>query len=734
MKNKFLLSLLSIALITSCKVNGKTLTLKSIELSGDYQTTFTINEDFNYEGLVVTANYSDNTSKAVADYEVSTPDMSVIGNQDVTVTYKNKTKSYTITISSNEEVHYPVGEAIKFLGSRGLSVSSDIIPSTISNLSSVLSFEVIDDVDYPHFQVTAGVDNFETTYQTILSELNELHYITEDVDIFIDKDETIGLEIYENKGDLTINLYAYCDLIEIPPEEDDGEIREIDFPLQNSGFIAKEDNLNGKSYTFSDFTFAFSKSSGTTNPKSEKSNYVALYTSNTMTISSKYAIKEIAFTLYEGTDKVGPVTSDVGSVTNHVWIGNNKSITFTAVAQYRFSNAHIKYLYKEDPVIEGVKTIAEIYDWAKDYEYTPSSTGWYLTSQEVTIKIKAIDAIDSVTTSGLPANSRGKVLCVDETGYIIVSSGVSKSNPIDFYQRVKDYIKAGTTTYIVTGKIAFLNDVVEVNVTSYQYDSTLEINYDLNEYLSKDTVNNSDTLMNHCRTIKTNKNGYGVGELVRLNGLTCFNKYRKAGSYYFLDRDSKLVSIYSLLDKDRSSLILGNTYDIIGLESLYNGRPSLRILEVIRSKETPVDFDLESAVNKENTRYFYNINLDNSSYLEEYYQSAITVYKMDVYVSRYTDDKYTFNISYHYDAVNKEYTTGNSQVDASRYYSLAMSNESLDYNQTFYDYALELAESEEDIEQYKVTIYFTLALLDTVDGREMWKANVFEDYVPQLGA
>lgn len=729
MKKTLILSILTFGLLTSCTTNGGGgPALKEIELSGTYQTTFAVNEEFNYDGLVVIAHYSDHSIQEVSDYTVSTPDMTAIGNQDVTVTYKNKSKSYSIFIHSVDEVAYPVSDAVEFLSSRGVSASSGIIPTSIASLVGVLSSEIIED-EYPYFKVE--IDN-DDSYESIVSQLGDLNYDTSG-DIYIDPTETIGLKVYKSGGHLVIQLYAYNDLIEVPPEEEDeGEKRTIDFPLQNNGYIRKDLDLDGKTYTFNDFSFKFLKN-GSTTPKSEQSQYVALYTNNTLQISTKYAMKKITFTLLEGTDKTGPVTSDVGSVSNHIWTGKSTSVTFTAVAQYRFVNIQIEYMYKEGPVIEGVKTIQEIYDFAKDYEYTPSVAGWYLTNNVVTMKIKAIDAIDSVTTSGLYPAARGKVLCVDNTGYIIVSSGVSRSNPVDFYQRVKDNIENDNATYIVTGKIAFFNDVVEINVTSYQYDSSLEIEYDLNNYLTSDTVNSSDSFMNHCKTIKTNKNGYGVGEIVRLNGLTYFNKYRKAGSYYFLDREGKLVPIYSFQDKDRSLMVLGNTYDIIGFETMYNGRPSLRILKVIKSELDPVEYDLNNAIEKEDTAYFYNVNPGKEAYAEEYFNSVTTVYKMTVYVSRYTDDKYTFNVNYHYDYTLKEYTTGYSQADAANHNSVAMSNENLDYNQTFYDYALELAESEEGIEEYKVTIYFTLALLETVSGKEMWKANVFEEYVPQLG-
>ena len=739
---KILLALSSLALLVGCKTGGddKKPSLTHIELSGDYQTEFVLNEAFNYTGLVVTACYSNNKTYQVTNYQVSSPDMSIEGLQDVVVTYKNKSESYSINIyAPQEDVYYPVSDAISFLTSRGVTATASIIPSSISSLAGVLSSEVVEDEDYPHFQV---VLSNPSVYQTIYDQLSTLNYNMEG-DIFVDQTETIGLEIYENNGELIINLYAFCDLIEIPPEEDpEEETTSKDFPLPDSDWLGtqSEAEMTANPFVYFGFSFAFAKGSSTSNkPKSLSSNCVYLYTGNTLTISTTYTMKEISFTLYEGSQgtRDGLLSSDVGSVevVNKItkWSGSAKTVIFTAQAQYRFTNINIKYVDSSSPVVGGEKTISEVYQLADQIEYIPSATGWYLSDTEVTIKIKAIDAIDSVTTADLYPNARGKVLCVDETGYIIVSSGVSKNNPIDFYQRVKDYIKEGTTTYVVTGYIAFLNGVVEINVNGYQYDSSLDIEYDLNDYLTKDTVNSSDSFMNHCKTIRTNKNGYGVGEIVRLNGLTYFNKYRKAGSYYFLDRQGKLVPIYSLLDKDRSSLILGNTYDIIGLESIYNGRPSLRILEVIHSEEGPVDYDLANAVEKSDTAYFYNVNPDKPAYYDEFYASVTTVYKMEVYVSRYTDDKYTFNVNYHYDGANKEYTTGNSQVDAANHNSLGMSNESLDYNQTFYDYALELVESVDEIEDYIVTIYFTLALLKTVNGKAMWEANVFEDYVPQLG-
>lgn len=68
--------------------------------TNDAQKEFTEGETFNYGGLVVTANYDGCDSKTVVPTSVSTPDMSTIGQQTVTVTYEGKTATYEITISA----------------------------------------------------------------------------------------------------------------------------------------------------------------------------------------------------------------------------------------------------------------------------------------------------------------------------------------------------------------------------------------------------------------------------------------------------------------------------------------------------------------------------------------------------------------------------------------------------------------------------------------------------------
>jgi hypothetical protein len=76
-------------------------TLESITLSGDYPTVFTQFDVFSSEGIVVTANFDDETSSNVtSEATFSGYNMSTVGAQTVTVSYGGKTATYGITVNA----------------------------------------------------------------------------------------------------------------------------------------------------------------------------------------------------------------------------------------------------------------------------------------------------------------------------------------------------------------------------------------------------------------------------------------------------------------------------------------------------------------------------------------------------------------------------------------------------------------------------------------------------------
>lgn len=67
------------------------------------KTVYEQNDIFSSGGLSIKVNYSDGTSKTVTSgFTVSAPDMSTAGTKTVTVTYQDKTTSFTITVNPKE--------------------------------------------------------------------------------------------------------------------------------------------------------------------------------------------------------------------------------------------------------------------------------------------------------------------------------------------------------------------------------------------------------------------------------------------------------------------------------------------------------------------------------------------------------------------------------------------------------------------------------------------------------
>lgn len=142
-----------------------TLTSISLNTSG-VKTAFTTGEVFTSEGLVVTANYSNCSSKTVTPTGVSTPDMSSIGSKTVTVTYTEntvtKSTTYNITVSA------PTTYAIRFFdGATQLKAESLIMGATATP-------PTVDDCDEYEFigWYTSTLDTDNTTSHTWVTDFS----------------------------------------------------------------------------------------------------------------------------------------------------------------------------------------------------------------------------------------------------------------------------------------------------------------------------------------------------------------------------------------------------------------------------------------------------------------------------------------------------------------------------------------------------------------------------------
>ena len=86
---------------------GEPVAVDHLILSGEYQTEFVQGDEFNHDGLIVTAAYDAQGSETVdvtAQAVVTTPDMSTTGEKTVTVSFGGKETTYTINVAVNTDL------------------------------------------------------------------------------------------------------------------------------------------------------------------------------------------------------------------------------------------------------------------------------------------------------------------------------------------------------------------------------------------------------------------------------------------------------------------------------------------------------------------------------------------------------------------------------------------------------------------------------------------------------
>ena len=100
-------------------------TLDSITVEGPDKTEYEVGEELDLTGLTVVANYSDGTTETVTDYEVSGFDSTTAGEKTVTVTYQDKTATFTVTVKKTlssitvegpDKTEYELGEELDLTG------------------------------------------------------------------------------------------------------------------------------------------------------------------------------------------------------------------------------------------------------------------------------------------------------------------------------------------------------------------------------------------------------------------------------------------------------------------------------------------------------------------------------------------------------------------------------------------------------------------------------------------
>ena len=155
--------------------------LTEIRLSGNYPTTFGEGAEFSHEGIEVTAYFDDGSIEdATAKAEFSEPDMTMIGEQQVTVSYTRKgltaTDVYTITIveTPRHNATFSVnGTTTTAQVKEGLAIEFPENPADISGKSFVgwTTTEIATPTDAkPELVKSATMGTADVTFYAVFAE------------------------------------------------------------------------------------------------------------------------------------------------------------------------------------------------------------------------------------------------------------------------------------------------------------------------------------------------------------------------------------------------------------------------------------------------------------------------------------------------------------------------------------------------------------------------------------
>ena len=155
--------------------------LTEIRLSGNYPTTFVEGAEFSHEGIEVTAYFNDGSIEdATTKAEFSEPDMTQIGEQQVTVSYTHKgltaTAVYTITIvetPSHNATFSVNGTTTTAQVKEGLAIEFPENPADISCKSFVgwTTTEIATPTDAkPEFVTSTTMGTADVTFYAVFAE------------------------------------------------------------------------------------------------------------------------------------------------------------------------------------------------------------------------------------------------------------------------------------------------------------------------------------------------------------------------------------------------------------------------------------------------------------------------------------------------------------------------------------------------------------------------------------
>lgn len=328
-------------------------TVESLTVEGQ-QTDFIVGDTFDDGDLVVTATYSDATSKVVTDYALThDADMNVAGTYTVTVSYEGKSVTYQISVAD-----------------------PDLVAISVDAADAKVSYTVGDTISYEGVEVVASYEN-ETT-----STVTDYTVVVKDVngEVVADVFTTLGTyTVTVTYGDFSD---SYNVVVEVPTYET--------VVAAINGAIVNEAKVNGETVTVTSW------GSDTVYTSNFGDNYCVVTTDSDTTHYSLIDA-ETVFGVTEGTDWSG------APVLNPAWdpvVENMNGYKFNVLGYDFFgTEAVVKGVY--DYALETAATITEtVVDGVYSFSYACSAeTSWgsiYYYNVTVSFEVSAAGTMDNV--------------------------------------------------------------------------------------------------------------------------------------------------------------------------------------------------------------------------------------------------------------------------------------------------------------------------------------------------
>ena len=528
----------------------------------------------------------------------------------------------------------------------------------------------------------------------------------------------------------TLNFHQYCtDVLEIA--KDSAEINDPVVVDENVSITFAKNDGNQPMYY---------KGSNT------KKYEARPYAKNSFVVSSTDGdITEVALTFSKDNPGVNPIVPDVGTFENDKWMGKSSSIEFTIggdSGHRRISEIVITYEGSEpDPEIDinlGVKSISEVKEYIKDHPVTKNKFGNGVNEHRmVTIKGFALAKIDlekSKAEYGLDVSEHGKVIMADETGYIGVATKVS-GDGTTLYGKVDKYACTDTAKYVVTGYLSEYLGHPEILVTSFSWDSNLNITWSP-AVISEATVD-IEEFYARAKNVYYNCAGHGYGEVLTLNKLKLY--YTEADGqgkryYNFTDGVKNIrVNAFNL-----GSISEGKNYDITGIISIKNLSPIIVAFDIKQSQDqTEIEFNhvnIATMISITDLKQIHGSQEDvdtRTVKFPEVIDAYSTIYKTTGYLTLVEEDyKYYVGISDNY-IDRKDLINGKDNAMANYGISLIKNKNFWDtteedlykYNPLFNNYILE---------PEPITVYYIVRQQRYQSGKPMWEILLLPGFLESM--